>query len=288
MKKVFIVIAVLALVCLVIFGIATCKGTPAQVVDEVVPPALREHMAPELAVSLSPRFFSPDGDGVDDELLMTIICRDESPIEEWKLAIMESGQPNIAFFEKSGKGIPPSQIVWNGRSSIGELVQSASDYPFTLTVKNIYGLSSTSHGLIGVDILVLNEGNQLRMQIPSIVFSSGTGGFAGLNEETLGRNDYILRRIAQALNKFDTYRVTVEGHANLTAPTEVGRRLENELELRPLSEQRAKYVADYLVNLGIDRSRLTTIGIGGARPVAKYEDRDNWWKNRRVEFILFK
>jgi len=288
MKKVLILIAVLALVCLVVFGIVTCKGTPAQIADEAAPPAPKDYQAPELAVSLSPRFFSPDGDGVDDELFVNISCRDESPIDEWKLAIMESGQQNLTFFERSGKGNPPAQIVWNGRSSAGELVQSATDYPFTLTVKNIHGLSSTRQGLIGVDILVIKEGNQMRVQVPSIVFSSDTGGFNGLNEETLGRNDYILRRIAQALNKFDTYRVTVEGHANLTAPTEAGRRLEHELELRPLSEQRAKYVADYLVSLGVERTRLTTIGIGGARPVAKYEDRDNWWKNRRVEFILFK
>jgi len=292
MKKVFVLISVLSLVFFVVFGIVTCKGVPAKVVEEQAPPppapAPREPRAPELAVSISPRFFSPDGDGVDDELVMTISCRDESPIDEWKLAIMEGEQPNLSFYERSGKGIPPAQIVWNGRGSTGELVQSATDYPFTLTVKNIRGLSSTTHGLIGVDILVINEGNQLRVQVPSIVFGSYSSGFTDLSEETLRSNDFILRRIAQVLNKFSNYKVTVEGHANMTAETEAARLLEHVRELRPLSEQRAKFVVDYLVNLGVDRSRLTAIGIGGARPVAKYEDRANWWKNRRVEFILIK
>jgi flagellar motor protein MotB len=290
MKKVFVLISVLSLVFFVVFGIVTCKGLPAKVVEEPVSPvsAPREPRAPELAVSISPRYFSPDGDGIDDELLITISCRDESPIDEWKLTIMEGDQPNQIFFERSGKGIPPAQIAWNGRSSLGELVQSATDYPFSLTVKNVRGLSSTSHGLIGVDVLVINEGDQLRVQVPSIVFGSYSSGFTGLSEETLRSNDFILRRIAQVLNKFNTYKVTVEGHANLTAETEAARLLEHVRELRPLSEQRAKFVVDYLVNLGVDRSRLTAVGIGGARPVAKYEDRANWWKNRRVEFILIK
>jgi len=290
MKKVFVFISVLSLVFFVVFGILTCKGVPAKVAEEPASPApaLREPRAPELSVSVSPRYFSPDGDGIDDELLMTIICRDESPIDEWKLAIMEGEQPNQPFYERSGKGIPPAQIVWNGRSSTGELVQSATDYTFTLTVKNVRGLSSTNHGLIGVDILVIREGDQLRVQVPSIVFASDTGAFTGLSDETLRSNDFILRRVAQVLNKFNTYKVTVEGHANLTAETEVARMLEHVRELLPLSQKRAIFVVDYLVNLGIDRSRLTAIGIGGARPVAKYEDSANWWKNRRVEFILIK
>jgi hypothetical protein len=288
MKKIFIVFAVLTLAVLVALGIVTCKGMSAKQAEELPQSVLRELGTPELTVSLSPRYFSPDGDGIDDELFITIGCRDESSIVEWKLEIMEAEQPNKPFFGWSGRSNPSGQLVWNGRSLAGELVQSATDYPFVLTVKNIHGLSSVYRGYIVVDLLVINEGDQLRMQVPSIVFSSDTGGFTGLNEETLGRNDYILRRIAMALDKFDTYIVTVEGHANHTAATEPARMLEQERELRPLSEQRAKFVLDYLVRLGVDRSRLTAIGVGGARPVANYEDRDNWWKNRRVDFILYK
>jgi hypothetical protein len=285
MKKPFVLIAVLALVFLAIFCFRACKRTPADVVEEFT---RLEYRAPELTVSLSPRLFSPDGDKVDDELFITINCKDELPIDEWKLTIMDGEQPHLIFFERSGKGNPPEQIVWDGRGSGGKLVQSATDYPFTLTVKNIRGLSSSRHGVIEVDLLVISEGNRLKIKVPHIVFSSYNIGFSGLNEETIMSNDYILRRIAQALNKFDTYRVTVEGHANPTAATEAARRMEQELELRPLSEQRAKYVADYLVKLGVDRSRITAVGVGGARPVANYEDPGNWWQNRRVEFILNK
>jgi outer membrane protein OmpA-like peptidoglycan-associated protein len=95
------------------------------------------------------------------------------------------------------------------------------------------------------------------------------------------------------LNKFDTYKVTVEGHTNPIAQTEAEKRREQETDLR-LSAQRAQTVVDYLVDLGVDRNRLTPIGVGGSRVVAPYAgpdgqpNRANWWKNRRVEFLLVK
>jgi outer membrane protein OmpA-like peptidoglycan-associated protein len=63
---------------------------------------------------------------------------------------------------------------------------------------------------------------------------------------------------------------------------------EEKNELQPLSDARAKTVLNMLVEFGVNRARLSSIGMGGTQPVVKYEDRDNWWKNRRVEFILIK
>ena len=302
MKKVNLFISVLVLVFFAAFGIVSCGGTPppapiappaaealpAPVPPPPPPPPPKQPGAPELSVSLSPQYFSPDGDGVDDNLTVTITCKDDSPIDSWSIEIREPVEPYRPFSEWSGKGDPPPQIVWDGRSSKGELVQSATDYPYSLTVTNTHGLSSTVEGLIEVDVLVIRDGDRLKVQVPSIVFGSNTGGFTGLNDRILRNNDYILRRIATVLNKFNTYKVSVEGHANLTAATESARKLEQERELQPLSEQRAKFVVDYLIKLGVDGSRLSAVGIGGAQPIAAYSDRDNWWKNRRVEFILIK
>ena len=103
----------------------------------------------------------------------------------------------------------------------------------------------------------------------------------------MANNDAVLRRIAQVLNKFSTYRVKVEGHANPTGRTARERQREQAAD-QALSDLRARFVADYLARLGVTRSRLTPFGIGNIRPVANIEDRANWWKNRRVEFILEK
>jgi len=42
------------------------------------------------------------------------------------------------------------------------------------------------------------------------------------------------------------------------------------------------------VGLGVQQERLSSVGVGSARTLVDFADRDNWWKNRRVEFILEK
>ncbi|GHV96345.1 hypothetical protein AGMMS50293_26650 [Spirochaetia bacterium] len=224
---------------------------------------------------------------MDDELVVTITVKADAPIKDWHIEIREPSS-NLLFSEWRGDGDPPAQVVWNGKSASGELVQSASDYPFSLTVTDTNGNYSVFEGFIQVDVLVIREGDVLRVQVPSIVFGSNSGNMENLPSDIAANNDWILQRIAQVLNKFNTYQVKVEGHANPTATTPAARQREQDTELQPLSELRAKSVVEYLVKLGVARNRLTAYGIGGARPLVKYEDRNNWWKNRRVEFILVK
>jgi outer membrane protein OmpA-like peptidoglycan-associated protein len=251
-------------------------------------------VGPELEVSFAPEYFSPDGDGVDDEVTVTIKVKDKSSIQDWQIDIKEPYPPYLLFSEWSGEGAPPAQVVWNGRSTSGELVQSASDYPFTLTVTDAAGNRSVYEGFVQVDVLVIRDGDVLRVQVPSIVFGSNSGNLEGLDPETTANNDWILTRIAQVLNKFSTYQVKIEGHANPTTPPNTAARRTEETGtarikgLQPLSEERAKAVVEYLVKLGVDRSRLTAFGIGSARTIVDFADKDNWWKNRRVEFILVK
>jgi len=131
--------------------------------------------------------------------------------------------------------------------------------------------------------------------IPSIFFAPNIVQVTeGLDQATSASNDRILRRVADILNNYGTYKVRVEGHANPTFPPDSEQRAGEEsgteeiLGLQPLSEQRAKTVVEYLVKLGVDRSRLTPIGMGGKNVRAGFTDKPNWWKNRRVDFFLEK
>jgi outer membrane protein OmpA-like peptidoglycan-associated protein len=150
---------------------------------------------------------------------------------------------------------------------------------------------------IEVDILVLREKDangkdMMRMIVPSLVFAANAGNFAGLDETSTANNAATLRRIEEILNYYKVYRVKVEGHVNPTTPPDTPEReLEEKgtdtvLGNQPLSAKRAQTVVDYLVNIGVDKKRLTAVGMGGTKPMAAFEDKDNWWKNRRVEFIL--
>jgi outer membrane protein OmpA-like peptidoglycan-associated protein len=120
--------------------------------------------------------------------------------------------------------------------------------------------------------------------VPSIIFRENAPDFNNLASATVENNIRVLKRIAEILNKFRDYRVLVEGHANSVHRTAA----EENNELKPLSEARARAVVNILTEFGVNRARLSYAGMGGTKPVVSFEDRDNWWKNRRVEFILIK
>ena len=247
---------------------------------------------PELRVNIWPRPFSPDGDGTDDELNIDIVVRSEAEIASWSVLITEPVEPFLPFHSREGTGTPPAKIVWDGIGDSGDLVQSAMDYPVIVSVTNVLGDTATYEGDIRVDVLVRNEGGVLRVIVPSIIFASNTGDFSRLDADVMENNDRVLRRIAEILNRFEGYSIRIEGHANpTTRPGSAARRTEENgsrtvLGLLPLSEARAKTVLEYLANLGVDRQRLSSVGMGGQRVLVTFENQDYWWQNRRVEFIL--
>jgi outer membrane protein OmpA-like peptidoglycan-associated protein/flagellar hook assembly protein FlgD len=259
------------------------------VVNVQAPPITVDVSGPVLSFVYEPEYFSPDNDGVDDELVMALGAQDTSPVASWSLEIREPQPPYLLFYRLEGRGSPAGRTVWDGRSnsartSGGELVQAATDYPVTFRATDTLGNSSAIEAKIGVDVLVIRDGDRLRIQVPSIIFRENAADFNALTSATVDNNIRVLRRIAEILNKFRDYKVQVEGHANPVLRTQA----EETSELQPLSESRARSVVNMLVEFGVARNRLSAIGMGGTQPVVKYEDRDNWWKNRRVEFILIK
>ncbi|MDR0411916.1 MAG: OmpA family protein [Treponema sp.] len=253
---------------------------------------------PNVGVTTAPEYFSPDNDGVDDDLFISLSAKSLLPFDSWSFTIFDP-QNHRPFWNAGGKSKITERITWQGKSNSGELVESAMDYPYTFTVTDSQEQTVSIDGFIPVDVLVIRDGDLLRMRIPSIIFRADAADFAGkdvdsksgLESDVIERNNRILRRVAAVLNKFREYAVTIEGHANNVSGTE---REETETTtaygpaLVPLSERRAEFVKATLVRLGVGANRLSTIGVGGRRPVAQRADRDNWWKNRRVEFILKK
>jgi len=55
-----------------------------------------------------------------------------------------------------------------------------------------------------------------------------------------------------------------------------------------LSEERANSVRDFLIDKGIDSSRLSAIGYGEEKPIATNNTRAGRAQNRRVEINLVK
>lgn len=250
---------------------------------------------PQLQVETSPRYFSPDNDGNDDDLRIRLRASSLANLKNWSFTIYDRN--NKQFWMISGKTSIAERIVWDGRGNNGELVQSAEDYKYVFTVADDLGMESSVNGKISVDVLVIRDENgRLRMQVPSIVFRGDNADFnvqvlnadgsiktRGITQEQADNNQIVLKRISDILKKFNDYKVTVVGHANIVTGTESEKQ-----ELTELSYQRAQYVKEQLVKLGISSSRLTVEGRGGDEPVADTTNPDVNWKNRRVEFILEK
>ena len=240
---------------------------------------------PKVDLTLGGVPFSPDNDGYNDELAIGLKVDDPSPIESWSIQIMDPENHPFASF--SGKGAPSDKIIWNGLSDTGELVQSAEDYPLTFTIKDVLGNTATYTKTIPVDILVIKDGNNLKVRIASITFQANTADFTHVDPDKAARNIATIARLAEIFKKYDQYKITIQGHANLVNFDNPARaKVEQEQELIPLSKARAEAIKQALVAQGIAASRISTIGIGGAEPVVPFSDLENRWKNRRVEFIL--
>jgi outer membrane protein OmpA-like peptidoglycan-associated protein len=284
----------------------TIEWTKGDLVEITLDPVMVDITPPELSFASQPEFFSPDNDGVDDDLFIALGIVDASPIASWKLEISEpdlqSGAKGQAFWRVEGKNAPQGRLIWDGRSNIktaaggaGELAQAATDYPFILSAQDSLGNASSISGKVGIDVLVIRDGDNLKIAVPSIVFRANAADFNGLRSDVVAANDRVLKRIAQILNKFRDYKITVEGHANPTTAPDTREREREETEnwqgsppSGQLSRDRAEAVIKILVRNGVSASRLTPKGVGGTKTVVPWNDRDNNWKNRRVEFILVK
>lgn len=241
---------------------------------------------PLLSVDLAPQPFSPDNDGTADELLINLGVKSVSPVSEWSLEILDPEAHRFILF--NGKGAPSAQLKWDGRSGNGELVQSASDYTAVFTAKDALGNTSDVKKSLAVDVLVIKDGDRLRIIIPSITFAPNSPDFlAGIEDDKATKNVAVLKRLAEIFTKYQRYKIGIEGHAVMINWSDAAKgKKEQETELLPLSKQRSDAVKDYLVKLGIAAARISTEGIGGGRPVVPFSDLDNRWKNRRVEFWL--
>jgi len=87
----------------------------------------------------------------------------------------------------------------------------------------------------------------------------------------------LLDEVAQALKDQGYKKIIVEGHTDSRGGDEAN---------LTLSQRRADSVRTYLVSRGIDSAKITSVGIGEARPVADNESAEGRANNRRVELVV--
>ncbi len=227
--------------------------------------------APKLSVSHTPGLFSPDGDRENDLLKIELRAKDDTGIKQWRIIIYaSSGEPFKTF---TGNAPVPEEILWDGLGDNLDIVESAADYTIVLEATDMAGNKGTSSpDRLEVDVLVLVTERGLKIRISNIEFPFG-------RNDIKQKGKVILDRVAQILQKYDTYEVLIEGHTD-----DIGKE-EYNLEL---SERRAKAVNDYLLGRGIRADRLKYVGMGETVPLYPNDSDEHRRRNRRVEFMLIK
>ena len=271
------------------------------VVNAVTSPFICSATPPQLKVQTAPVYFSPDNDGIDDDLFIKLTGNTKAKIKNWSFNVYDP--KGKLFWKNEGKTSITERLVWDGLSNVqkdkygnAERVQSAMDYPYKFIVTDNLGMTSVVEGVIPVDVLVIREGNVLKMAVPSIIFESDSSNFQTANTtlapDQVRRNIEILNRVADILKKFTDYKILIQGHANRVSDNENEETQDNMSQwgraLIPLSKERADAIKAYLVKRGVSEASVSTEGMGGTKPVVEPKDKDNNWKNRRVEFILEK
>ncbi len=87
----------------------------------------------------------------------------------------------------------------------------------------------------------------------------------------------ILKQNVAVLKRFPTVKIQTEGHCD-----EKGT---NEYNLA-LGERRASSAKKYLIFLGIDERRISTVSYGEEKPLDPGHNEEAWAKNRRADFVI--
>ena len=234
--------------------------------------------------------FTPDGDGQNDRLVFKPAFGFMSqPAKEWTLEITD--QAGSPFRSIGGKGALPEEIVWDGRGDDGKLAFSDADYKATLTAtlddkdRETLGTDkAASSAEIKTGTILEKKGDGVwRISVPSLsVFDANAATFNSLSAEQRSKMQKTIDGIVAKAKSIEGCHVTVEGYANNISNTQK----EHEEDLVPLSQARAESIANLLVQKGLDASRVSAVGRGGENPIAQWSDKANWWKNRRIEFVI--
>ena len=86
-----------------------------------------------------------------------------------------------------------------------------------------------------------------------------------------------LNNNAEFLKANSSVKVEIEGHCDERGSVQYN---------LALGERRAKAVRDYMIAMGVEGSRMTTISFGKERPIAFGHDESAWNQNRRANFVV--
>jgi len=145
---------------------------------------------------------------------------------------------------------------------------TARDYMFFLDIMDITGESTDEEIIRNFGLEPVEIGATVVLE--NIFFETGK---ATLKEESFTQLEQVLK----FMQSNPTMRMEISGHTDNTGSLKVNTRL---------SQARAEAVVEWLVERGIDASRLDAMGYAFDQPIASNDTAEGRAQNRRVEFKI--
>ena len=121
-------------------------------------------------------------------------------------------------------------------------------------------------------LVIVEEEERIPLEFPRIYFD--------FDKYDIRTGDTkILEKNAGLLKDNPKVKIRIEGHCDERGTTEYN---------LALGEKRAKAARDYLVRLGIEKSRISIISYGEEKPFDTGHSESAWARNRRAEFVVIK
>jgi peptidoglycan-associated lipoprotein len=111
---------------------------------------------------------------------------------------------------------------------------------------------------------------RLQSALKKIYFNFDSAGLSESARGTLSKN-------AEAITNKSAAKILIEGNCDERGSAEYN---------LALGERRAKAAQQYLVAMGVNSDRLTTVSYGKEKPSLNGNDEAAWAGNRRAEFIV--
>jgi outer membrane protein OmpA-like peptidoglycan-associated protein len=227
---------------------------------------------------VSPPVISPDENGKDDIATISFSTAQVRGIGEWQINILTEEEKLVKAFK--GEKMLPFSLIWDGKDDYYKKIVPNGKYSVVATITDEAGNKtvSTPKGIeVKViqmkEIIIKEDKRGLKVNLSSnVLFVSG--------KSSLKKQSYkALSEVVMLLDAYSENKVVIEGHTD-----SVGRASFNQ----KLSVKRADGVYQYLVKKGIDSKRITVIGFGETKPIAKNSTRQGRAQNRRVEIIILR
>lgn len=190
------------------------------------------------------------------------------PIQYQNLSLTENKDPLNSLGIASSDPITGAyQIVLPAGAEYGYQAEKEGFYPISNFI-DLVNLDSYEEQTVDLYLIPIEKGKEVRLN----------NLFFEYNKASLKPASYAeLNRLAAVLKKIKTSKIEIAGHTDDKGSTAYN------LEL---SQQRAAAVVEYLVEQGVDATRLVALGYGETKPVVKNSSEENRAINRRVEFKI--